>query len=60
MAGYQRFGELAEIVGLNWAPMDQPERLPHVELKAECGQARRAYRADASRRVSSSDRDTLF
>ena len=40
MAGYQRFGELAEIVGLNWGGRwTSPKDYPHVELKAECGQA---------------------
>lgn len=45
MAGYQRFGELAEIVGLNWGGRwTSPKDYPHVELKADCGQAKRAYR----------------
>jgi len=45
MAGYQRFGELAEIVGLNWGGRwTSPKDYPHVELKAECGQAKWAYR----------------
>ncbi|WP_051876391.1 M15 family metallopeptidase [Xanthomonas euvesicatoria] len=45
MAGYQRFGELAEIVGLNWGGRwTSPRDYPHVELKQECGQAKWAYR----------------
>lgn len=45
MAGYMRFGELAEIVGLNWGGRwTVPKDYPHVELRAECGQAKWAYR----------------
>ncbi|WP_349752810.1 M15 family metallopeptidase [Xanthomonas campestris] len=45
MAGYLRFGELSEIVGLNWGGRwASPKDYPHVELKAECGQAKWAYR----------------
>ncbi len=45
MDGYMRFGELSEIVGLNWGGRwTSPKDLPHVELKAECGQAKWAYR----------------
>ncbi|WP_081324057.1 M15 family metallopeptidase [Xanthomonas translucens] len=45
MAGYLRFGELSEIVGLNWGGRwTSPKDYPHVELKAECGQAKWAYR----------------
>lgn len=45
MAGYLRFGELSEIVGLNWGGRwTSPKDYPHVELKAECGQAKWVYR----------------
>ncbi|WOB27776.1 MULTISPECIES: M15 family metallopeptidase [Xanthomonas] len=45
MAGYLRFGELSEIVGLNWGGRwTSPKDYPHVELKTECGQAKWAYR----------------
>lgn len=45
MAGYLRFGELSEIVGLNWGGRwTSPKDYPHVELKSECGQAKLAYR----------------
>jgi len=45
MAGYLRFGELSEIVGLNWGGRwTSPKDYPHVELKSECGQAKWAYR----------------
>ncbi len=45
LAGYQRFGELSEIVGLNWGGRwTSPKDYPHVELKSECGQAKWAYR----------------
>jgi len=44
-ASYQRFGELSEIVGLNWGGRwTEPRDYPHVELKDECGQAKWAYR----------------
>lgn len=46
LAGLLRFGELAEVLGLNWggrwkAPVDYP----HVEMKADCGAAKWARRA---------------
>lgn len=46
MAGLLRFGELAEVLGLNWggrwkAPVDYP----HVEMKADCAAAKWARRA---------------
>lgn len=45
MAGYHRFGELAEIVGLNWGGRwSSPKDYPHVELKADCVQAKWAFR----------------
>ncbi|MEV5118021.1 M15 family metallopeptidase [Stenotrophomonas indicatrix] len=45
LAGYMRFGELSEIVGLNWGGRWTSLRdYPHVELKAECGQSKWAYR----------------
>ncbi len=45
MAGYLRFGELSEIVELNWGGRwTSPKDYPHVELKSECGQAKLAYR----------------
>jgi hypothetical protein len=45
MAGYLRFGELSEILGLNWGGRwTNPKDYPHVELKSECGQAKWAYR----------------
>lgn len=45
MAGYLRFGELSEIVGLNWGGRwTNPRDYPHVELKGECSQAKWAYR----------------
>lgn len=45
IAGYQRFGELAEILGLNWGGRwTSPKDYPHVEMKAECGQSKWAKR----------------
>lgn len=45
LAGYQRYGELAEILELNWGGRwTSPVDMPHVELKAECGQAKWARR----------------
>lgn len=45
MAGYLRFGELSEIVELDWGGRwTSPKDYPHVELKSECGQAKLAYR----------------
>ena len=44
-AGYMRFGELSEMVGLNWGGRwTAPRDYPHVELKAECGLSKGAYR----------------
>ncbi|WP_080354947.1 M15 family metallopeptidase [Stenotrophomonas maltophilia] len=45
IAGYERFGELAEILGLNWGGRwTSPKDYPHVEMKAECGQSKWAKR----------------
>lgn len=45
LAGYERFGELAEILGLNWGGRwTSPKDYPHVEMKAECGQSKWAKR----------------
>ena len=45
IAGYQRFGELAEILGLNWGGRwTSPKDYPHVEMKTECGQSKWARR----------------
>ncbi|MGV7183754.1 M15 family metallopeptidase [Xanthomonas axonopodis] len=45
LAGYQRYGELAEMLGLNWGGRwTSPVDMPHVELKAECGKAKWAKR----------------
>lgn len=45
IAGYERFGELAEILGLNWGGRwTSPKDYPHVEMKAECGQSKLAKR----------------
>lgn len=46
LAGLLRFGELAEVLGLNWggrwkAPVDYP----HVEMKADCAAAKWTRRA---------------
>lgn len=50
LAGYERFGELSEIVGLNWGGRwSSPKDYPHVELKAECSQAKWAYRNGKAR-----------
>lgn len=45
IAGYERFGELAEILGLNWGGRwTSPKDYPHVEMRAECGQSKWAKR----------------
>lgn len=45
IAGYERFGELAEILGLNWGGRwTSPKDYPHVEMKIECGQSKWAKR----------------
>lgn len=45
LAGYQRYGQLAEMLGLNWGGRwTSPVDMPHVELKAECGKAKWAKR----------------
>lgn len=45
LAGFMRFGELSEMVGLNWGGRwTAPRDYPHVELKTECGQSKWAYR----------------
>lgn len=45
IAGYQRFGELAEILGLNWGGRwTSLKDYPHVEMRAECGQSKWAKR----------------
>ncbi|WP_329810621.1 M15 family metallopeptidase [Stenotrophomonas sp. SMYL8] len=51
MAGYFRFGELSEMVGLNWGGRwTSPKDYPHVELRAECVQAKWAHRNGKPRR----------
>lgn len=45
IAGYERFGELAEILGLNWGGRwTSPKDYPHVEMRAQCGQSKWAKR----------------
>lgn len=45
LAGYKRYGELAEMLDLNWGGRwTSPVDMPHVELKTECGQAKWAKR----------------
>ncbi len=45
LAGYERFGELTEILGLNWGGRwTSPKDYPHVEMKSECGQSKWAKR----------------
>lgn len=45
LAGLQRFGEFAEILGLNWGGRwKDPVDFPHVELRSECRLAKWARR----------------